>query len=182
MKKVYILMISFVLIIGAVLVYFFLPLSNEQVFPEIKNIQTIYLGPSRNTDGEIDNANISLVDSKTLSGFSRVFEDVEYSRILKQDINNFYRFYTFTIIYMNQSGEVNNFEIQINENGYITVLDQGRKHYKITKSNGEKVFREIEHLLMDSNVEISNIFSNEADEPIPKNLVRFSHVINQSIL
>lgn len=155
MKLYYMLIIPFfTLVVSAVLIYFFIPLSAERVYPEIKNIGKIYVDHSRGEDGEIYlYEDIPVEESDKLKGFSKILSNVEYSRISKsKDILNPYRFFTIIIMYRTQSGEGNNFEIQVNENGLLNIHHNGMKQYKIINGEGKKVFNQIKQFVHDSGI------------------------------
>jgi hypothetical protein len=116
MKKYLILLISLFLVIGAVFVYFFTPLSAEMVFPETKKIEYINITGFRGDDGEYYSyESTPLEDSDKLKKLSSILTSVEYSRISKNvDILNPYQFIDILIFYNSKSGEIANFRIQVN--------------------------------------------------------------------
>ncbi|MBE4910071.1 hypothetical protein IMZ08_18705 [Bacillus luteolus] len=156
MKKYCILLILFLLIVSAVLVYFFTPLSAGKVFPETKNIERIYIDGLRGDNGEFYSfENIPIEDSDKLTRFSNILNGVEYSRISKSvDILNPYQFIGVTVFYRTHSEEIGHFKIQVNENGLLIVYNLEKTKYKIINSQGKEVFNQIKQFVQDSGINV----------------------------
>jgi hypothetical protein len=155
MKKYYKFIIAILIIISVVISYFFIPISAEEVFPDLRDMEKIYVSMARGEDGETKlYENIPIEDSKLLTRFSEIIGDVKFRRVTRRDILNPYQFYSFTIIYNDKTGVLNNYSFDINENDYLTVYVNGRKQYKIHNNDGKKVFKKLKQLVLDSRIPI----------------------------
>jgi hypothetical protein len=142
MRKFKLVWVSILLGVSAVLFYFFIPLSAERVFPATEDIKRVYIGHSRVISGGeiLHDEELPVEDVEQIKTFLNMLNNVEYSRILKRDILNPYRFHTFTIIY----DETNNYMIQVNENGLLSVYDNRKKQYRVIKGDGKKLFKQLD--------------------------------------
>jgi hypothetical protein len=147
------LLLSVIIIIAVISSYFYIPLSADKIFPEVEQIEKIYLGHARGETGDTFNyEEVPIEGVANLKQFLNIISKVEYVRTAKKDILNPDRFYSFTVMYTNQAGDRNNYLFQVNEKGYVKVYPNGIQTYKISNGDGKKVFKQLERFVHDSEI------------------------------
>jgi hypothetical protein len=146
-------LISLIVIVAIVASYYFIPLSADEVFPGVNKIDKIYLGHARGANGEPFNyENIPIEDPSKLNAFSTILSGVKYSRIVKKDILNPHRFFSFSVNYTTKDGGLQNYHFTINEKGDLHVY-LNERYFKINNDEGEKVFKQLEEFVLESEID-----------------------------
>ncbi|MFS0864721.1 hypothetical protein [Fredinandcohnia sp. 179-A 10B2 NHS] len=149
MKKSIIALLLVILVIVTTLFYFSFPLSSKSVLPHSTQIEHIYFS---NFNGDWPNFYLIEFNDKDISPqqMIQIFDSVSYTRSFgSKNIRNDGNTFSMHVFYRNQNGEILNYDLDINEKGYI-VSD--KKRYKMVE-NEQEVFQQLSDWLLEKGVE-----------------------------
>jgi hypothetical protein len=144
-KYVYSTIFLLLLIISLVAYYYFVPLSSNKVIPSADSINKINFGHLIE-DGNVSIYSIILDEPAEISELLDLFGARRFTRSIgSEHIRNQTDSIRMTIFYSNEKGDNNNYDIDINDQGYVVV---NHKKFKI-KDTDTLLYNQIRTYLLE---------------------------------
>jgi hypothetical protein len=139
-KKLFLFLFILILVLGGILFYYLFPISANSVIPYSENISSVDFGYYIE-EGNVEKLSTQIMDPAEINELISIFESTSYTRTFgSTNIKNNVRLISMTIFYFNSKGNLNNYDVDINDSGYIV---SNNKKYKIKEEKKGMVFNRL---------------------------------------